>query len=492
MIKVSKSLSRLPSMFHIYSLKFCVCVLGGILILFSIPAFAGSELLALLGVLRDNGTITTKQYERLRREAVGGTTSAEERLEHPSEKIATMDHSDSSPVNAAVLQLEGQNVTSNKAVITTTKVDSRLKIETKGGLYVESADGNFAFGLRGNIWLDAAVYNEDQSAFGNGSELRRARAALEGRLFRDWGYAAEYEFSDNKAEVKDAYIEYNGLKSVKIKLGQFKEPFSLEEQTSGKNITFMERALPVEAFSPGRNLGLGIMGGGKRWSASAGLFGEGVGDKTPDNGDSGWGIAARTTYALVDRKKQLVHLGGSVEYRRPNDENEVRYRTRPESHVADRRLVDTRTIDEVADTYTFGLESAVIFGSLLLQGEYLEAHVNRDTNLPNLQFDGWYLNSSWLLTGESRRYDGARGRFKHVKSKNPYGAWELALRYSDIDLSDKDILGGKEQDVTLGLNWYVNPNVRFMVNYIWVNADPDKNGENDEPGVFQIRTQLDF
>ncbi len=473
-------------MYRIYRMIFCVCALGWILIPFSAPALAGSELLALLGVLRDNGTITAEQYNRLRLEAVGGATSAVKQVERPSEEFKTMDQSNPSLTNAEIPQ------PGNQAVITTAKVDSHPKIETKGGLYVESADGDFTFALGGNIWLDAAAYNEDQSAFGNGIELRRARIAFEGRLFKDWDYAAEYEFSGNDAEVKDAYIAYNGFESILIKLGQFKEPFSLEEQTSGKNIAFMERALPVEAFSPGRNLGVGILGGGDRWSAAAGLFGEGVGDKTPDDGDSGWGTAARTTYALIDRKKQLVHLGVSVEYRRPDDKNEVRYRTRSESHVSDRRLVDTRTIDEVADTFTFDLEGAALFGPLFLQGEYFGSHVNRDANLSSLQFDGWYLNGSWLLTGESRRYDGARGRFKRIKPKKPYGAWELALRYSDIDLSDKDILGGKQQDVTLGLNWYVNPNVRFMANYIWVKAEPDKNGENDEPDVFQIRTQLDF
>jgi len=472
-------------------LAFSPAIAFGLLLSLAVPpAVAGSDLLPLLKVLRDNGAITAEQYDQLRMQAAdaGQVAGGDCRPQTPRSTPAR----ESTATLAAASAAAGKETTARAESARTATEDLGPSLKTRGGLSIESADEAFAFGLGGNVWVDAAAYDEDSSALGNGLELRRGRVKLEGRLFHDWGFQAEYDFAGNEAEVKDAYLAYEGFDDLSIKLGQFKEPFSLEEQTSGSNITFMERALPVEAFSPGRKLGLGVSSGGKGWSAAAGLFGNAIGDETDDEGDSGWGAAARATYAPIDSKGRLVHLGSSIAYRQTDADNEIRYRTRPESHVTDQRLVDTRDIEAADEALTWGLEGAGALGPVSLQGEYIQGQVDRRDALPGLQFDGWYLFASWLITGEERRYDDKQGRFEGVDPKGPYGAWELALRYSRVDLSDADIQGGKEQDVTLGLNWYLKENLRFMANYIWVDADPDKDGQRDRPGIFQIRAQLDF
>ncbi len=436
--------------------------------LVAMPTHAGSELLSLLKVLRDNGTITQDQYERLRVEAMGVQKPAAEEVQQQ----AAVD--------------EEPKIQAEK------KRPDRYTVETDGGIRVKRDDGAFEFELGGVVMTDGAFHDSDETKMGDDTELRRARLAMKGRLFTDWGFSAEYDFAGNKAEIKDTFLAYHGFDPVGIQVGHFKEPFSLEDQTSSRYITFMERALPVDAFAPGRKIGASVATSGKMWSAAGGVFGEGIDDDRDSGDDAGWGAAARLTFAPLHKKRKAVHLGGSLEFRQPDDENEVEFKAGPESKVSGVELVDTGRISEVDHTYKYGLEAASVFGPFSVQGEYIYTEVERDRGLRDLDFDGWYAYASWLMTGESRPYSVSGGDFKRIKPKRKFGAWELGLRFSSIDLEDEDVTGGKQDNITLGLNWYVNPNVRFMANYIWADADPNDRGEKDEPQAFQVRAQVDY
>jgi phosphate-selective porin OprO/OprP len=376
--------------------------------------------------------------------------------------------------------------------------DSGLILSTKGGIKVESADGKFKSQFGGRLMIDGAYYDDDVTQLGSGAEIRRARLFAEGTVWDVWGFKSQIDFAGNEVDIKDAYITYGGWDPVSIKLGNFKEYFSLEELTSSKYITFMERALPVEAFAPSRNLGIGAHAHGAFWQGGVGFFGEGI-DSGGDETSSGYGIAGRLTFAPSgwNGDGRVLHFGGSVEYREEEDE-EIRFRSRPESHVTDIRLVDTADFD-AEDTLRWGVEAAGVWGPWSVQGEYMQADVNRvDGDDPT--FSGWYAYGSWFLTGESRNYDPEDGTFGRVKPAHPLtngglGAWELGVRYSTLDLEDAGILGGDEDNITVGLNWYATSHLRFMANYIYVKADPnaeDLGGVKDEPQVFQVRAQIDF
>ena len=449
---------------HVIYKRLAMLCLGALAGLTTAAANAGSELADLLRVLRSNGIITQAQYERLLKEA-----------DSPASRQADTE--------ATEAKRQKKEKKKNK---------TQTRVRTDGGLQVKSADGEFEFELGGELWFDAASYQEDVAPLGNGTELRRARVSLGGVMFRDWAYAAEYDFGGNDAEVKDAYVQYDGFKGPAIRFGNYKEPFTLEDQTSGKAITFMERSLPVDAFAPGRNLGIGALASGKSWSASAGLFGEAVGADVGGEGDEGHGLAGRLTFAPINAKRQVLHLGGSLTYRKPDDDKEVRYRVRPESHVTDETFVDTGNINDVDNTGQWGLEAAYAVGPFSVQGEYLNTTVVRSTSDPDLNFNGWYLYGSWVLTGETRPYKASRGRFNRIEPGSGKSAWELALRYSTINLNDNDIAGGEETNLTLGLNSYLNRNVRFRANYIWVDADPSKDGVRDQPRIFQVRGEVYF
>lgn len=161
-----------------------------------------------------------------------------------------------------------------------------------------------------------------------------------------------------------------------------------------------------------------------------------------------------------------------------------------ESHVTDVRLVDTGEIIGVDDLLTFGLEAAGVIGPWHVQAEYMTSEIRRGAG-DDPRFDGWYVETGYLLTGESRPYDASLGKFERIKPMHTAGAWQIAARYSTLDLVDAGIEGGTQDNITVGLNWYPNYNFRLTANYIKV-IHHERQGVSDEPSVFQIRAQVAF
>jgi phosphate-selective porin OprO/OprP len=366
--------------------------------------------------------------------------------------------------------------------------------ENKGGLSMETADGNFTFQVIGRLQADAAFYDDDVADLGSGTELRRARIGVEGTFLKDWGYKSEIDFANNEVDVTDFYLQYIGFEPLVTTAGHFKPPFSLDNITSSNDITFMERALTHEAFVPPRRIGASIGAGSEHWSANVGVFGETADEEAgenPEGGEANSGIstAARVTFDPIFTDTHLLHAGASFYWRNPGRGEETQLSTRPESHITDVRLVDTGTIAGVDNVKTYGLEAATVLGPLHVEGEYMLSDVN--TMVGDFGFDGSYIEGGYFLTGESRPYDPEEGKWTRVTPNGPHGAWEVAARYSTIDLNDGPIQGGTEDDVGVALNWYPNYYLRFSANYIKV-IDQERQGVSDEPDVLQVRAQLAF
>jgi phosphate-selective porin OprO/OprP len=148
----------------------------------------------------------------------------------------------------------------------------------------------------------------------------------------------------------------------------------------------------------------------------------------------------------------------------------------------------------VKDFYKVGAEIATVQGPFSAQAEYITTSVNRNSGT-DLDFDGWYVQTGYFLTGESRNYkNGAFGGItpKANVGEGGIGAWELALRYSTLDLTDADIDGGEADSITLGLNWYPTPALRFSANYVDVLEVDGGTHDNEEPKIFQVRSQWAF
>ena len=382
-------------------------------------------------------------------------------------------------------------------------------VNAKGKFEVKTDDGDFSFKFGGQLQVDIALYDEDVTQLNNGTEFRRARLFASGKMFKNWEYKAQYDFAGNEVTLKDAYIRYAGLENGKIIIGQFKQPFSLENLTSSKYITFMERASP-NALATGRRIGAGYNRGlGANGTLAFSVYGQEA--DAGDAGDEGFGASARVTFAPVKSDDRLLHVGFAVAQEKPEDglNDTFRFRSRPESHVTDTRLVDTGALANSEKLTKYGVEFAWVRGRFSLQSEYIAADVSRKTGFQDVDFDSFYIYGSFFINGDSRAKAYKDGSFGRVKP-NSGSAWEIALRYSTIDLNDINsvvspapgapilagVFGGKQNTVTLGVNYYANNNIRFMMNYIAVDAeqtDPLTGLKfDDSPNVLQFRAQIDF
>ncbi|MBV6416378.1 MAG: Porin O [Steroidobacteraceae bacterium] len=332
----------------------------------------------------------------------------------------------------------------------------------------------------GRLHLDYAAHDADRRPMDDGFYLRRARLGLRGKFDDHWSFEVEYDFVGHGA-YKNVSLQYEGWKPGAINLGQFKVPFGLAAMTSSNNLLFIERALPAETFAPSRRLGVGIERNRDRYTVAVMGFGRSIDDR-----DDAHGAGARFTWTPFASDDTVVHLGLGAMTERPR--GDVKVSARPESRVADVKLVNTGDLDGVDRVDRWGLEAAFRSGPLLVQAEWIEAEILRDAGTGDASVGGWYVAGSWIVTGESRKYK--HGTFKGVTPNRRGGALELTARYSHLDLDDGDVRGGTERNATLGLNYYLTGHLRFMVNYIDVRSR--RRGTSDDPDILLLRAQAMF
>ena len=393
---------------------------------------------------------------------------------------------------------------------------------------ITSADGRNSFAPRVIVHMDAADYREDREGpvaidfrrgsvggagnreinsardFSDGAYFRRARLGFEGQIARDFNYRLMLELAgagtEGPTRINDAWIAYSGWAPFTIQLGAFSPPANMDDGTSVDSLAFIERASPAElsrALGGGDGrLGLGVRGAGQRWMSSITLTNRAVNDA--EVFDAQLAVVSRFGASLLTSADYNLHAGvnGTWVFE-PADQGSsatgartpARFRERPEIRVDSTRLIDTGSIDADA-AHVAGLEFGANWRNFYVQAEHFWYGVERPEAAPfdDPDFAGYYLQGSWLITGESRRYDPATGAFQAprpfvpVTSSGGLGAWELALRYSHADLNHPagvagliappDAVRGGEQSIwSLGLNWTLNPNVRLLFNYLRIDVD---------------------
>ena len=484
--------------------------------------------------------------ERAAREA------AESRIQALTDRLGTLESA------TQVISTQGDTVSSLATQVESLNAAPTVSV-SNGRPTFATRDGFFSASLRANIMVDAGAFFQDSPGcavvsapacpvandfrrggsaeiaqardLNSGVVFRRARVGIEGRVFKDFSYTLITEFGGSGTEspgrIYEMWLQYNGIPNFAMRAGAFEPQVGLAANVSTSNIIMMERPSVAEIT---RNIAAGdsrIAVQASRWGDFGSDSGFGgsymvAGSLTSSAIAAGgtfgdqFGANGRLTVAPTPSPDMMFHvgIGGSYVFSpqdvsgpsntgpNPAGSYPTRFNDRPESRLDATRLIDTGNIDS-DHAWSYGFEGAFQYRNFLIQGEYITFGIDRRQSvLPDPRFNGWYVEGSWMLTGERRRYnvqnavfDGPPIAAGWAPSAGGYGAWELGARYSVVDLNYREgapgsapaadaVRGGEQKIYTLGVNWYLNNNLRFMLD--WSHVEVDRLAPN--AGTYQVPT----
>ena len=382
-----------------------------------------------------------------------------------------------------------------------------LNPESRDGiLMLSSTDKQFKYWFDNRVYFDGAMYFGDNTyqgednAIGDGVNIRRMRFAMKAIIWGHWGGEIDFDFGNNAVDIKDAYIKYMN-NNWQIKAGNFREPMSMSTMTTSRYITFMERSYAVEQ-APSRHMGIAYKTFSNHMFFEGGVFSSKIAndlirDQNKSKGtNAGWSVTARFAYAPIKKDKQVLHFGISGSYRTPKIQeigdpiNSFRYGENAETEINRKKYIDTDWIEDCQTKIIVGTEFAYAIKNYRVQGEYLMTRIQRDVDeVPEgedlVKLGGFYLMGAWLINNADYYYNMGDAEFSQIDFKDHNkGAFEVAVRYSYMNANtfkDGDLTpwlqGGSGETYTLGLSYYFNYNVKFMLNYAYVNHDRWANGK---------------
>ncbi len=453
---------------------------------------------------------------------------------------------------AAAVESEQKPATTSAAK---DKPKDEIAAKFKDGITWESADKSTMIGLRGRVEADYRQYFGDDALGADTFDVRRAYLAVEGKFYNDIDFRVRMNFADtvgptstvctavgtnssgapictattaaattNTTHFDEGWFNLGWWKPAQIRVGQFKMPFGLEQMTSDIFTDFQERNM-ADALVPGKERGIMLHGSPLKGTTYGLAFTNGQGRNNNDTNQSidGKDLIGRFTVNIAEMaglSDAVIHLGAAY------TTGTIPVAAAPSGRTEARGIQffqpSAFSGDDV-DRSRYVLESAFAWGPVKLQAEYLNTKFSGTSasgDAYDRDIEGYYANLTWLVTGEPYA-DNYRGdRFVRIRPKSNFspgktccGAWELGLRYSKFDAGDFKSSNPTGTGVipatgtavanawTVGVKWIVNPNTRFLLNYIRTDfgntitvtpSPPGKAAQTDKESAITVRGQFDF
>jgi phosphate-selective porin OprO/OprP len=420
-------------------------------------------------------------------------------------------------------KLEVQDETTKSAAASTPVVKASPK-----GFSLASADNQNVVKLRGTLHFDGRQFQDDAAPeTADTWLLRRVRPTLEGTLGGIYDFRFTPDFAGGRTIILDAFATARLQPWFAVTAGKFKVPVGLERLQSANDIRFVERAFPTSLL-PNRDLGLSVggdlLGGAVNYSfgyyngVTDGRSSDDIGDVETDTAgdyaarlwlnpfaesDSfalrglGFGIAGTWNDVSTDPANPAL-----ASYRTPGQQTFFRYRSNSAASAGP--YADGQRVRWTPQFYY----SVGRFGLL---GEYADVsqEVSRTTSAgvfsDSVDTTAWQVAAHWFLTGEEQSFKGFRPNNVLSLENGTWGAWELVARYHELEVGDEAFANGtnsfadptasarKASAYGVGINWYLNENLKWVLNYDKTSFEGgDPGGDRPDEEVIMTRVAVGF
>ena len=355
--------------------------------------------------------------------------------------------------------------------------------------------------------------------FPNGAKLRRADLFAKGSLGRDdLSFAIQYKMNGNvtdttSSHLQKAYLKWN-CDNFHVNVGQQYMPFGMQHTASSSNLLFMERSAASDAAGLTRTW-LGVNAGmmADMFTLNLSVATRGLEENNPlgiVNSDK-YAYLVRATAVPMQGDEGTVHIGVDFKNRKFSTDDlagvaqdtqgrigtsmELQGRANNGDVVNLRQQAVGAGTGTLKSQSTYIVELAGAYNGVTLESEYFNTNYKFTGTSTSQKTKSWYVQAGYVLTGEQRTYSMASGVFKDPKPAGDNGAWEVALRYSAVDLTrtGNSLGGGKAKSWTAGVNWFVTDQVKFQANYnrAKFSFGPDATADR-KIGAFGLGMQLLF
>ncbi|WP_329904140.1 OprO/OprP family phosphate-selective porin [Porphyromonas pogonae] len=349
----------------------------------------------------------------------------------------------------------------------------------------------------GRILMDGGLFKSDNKSLVNGLAVPDLRVGVKA-AYGDYKAKVDVGFAYGKVSLKDVFVERKLGKNNLIRAGYFVHQFGLQSSTSSSMKISMEEPASNEAFFNSRLIGAMLIHDQGQFfgTLSFHVEGEAIKKASNDLGKQGYGMMSRLIYRPLHEEGRILHVGlsGAFESPRYNEKEALNHKSYTLKSNFPTRIAKVTAqqalITDAKMLYKFTPEICAAYGRVGLETQYYYLNVKRENGLPSFKASGAYALVRGLILGSSYKYsDGDAG----IATPDA-GSLECVLGYNYTDLSDHkaQILGGRQNDASLTLNYYINKYMIWRLRYSYTHVSDRAGFDNQSVNGFQTRLQIIF